>query len=559
MKLKFENVYKSIKGINEEIELPSLVLLTGLNGAGKTQFLEAIQNKHIKVLNDTNIVENIKYINLKNDYIHCSNYSTISNQTDLKKKQIILNKIEEFNLTGNMTSNTGISISYSDNININEIINNIKLASEELKIPAKDFEYRDLNFWIGNYNEKREPFEMLDLAKLFTTYYESKIKNDLKKIQNNNGLTDEEFMKKYGTDPVDLFNDLLKQISPNLKINYIKPKEFDEVKNVSLINEETGDVMQFNDLSTGKKVMFKLLITIFSNNENLINKPDLILLDEIDSGLHPSLMKNFIDYIKNVFVKQLDIKVFMTTHSPTTVGLINEESLFFVKKEFPRIIKISKKEAIANLTKEIPLLNIDYEARRKIFVESIEDEIIYTNIYNCLIQNQLLTEKIPLVFISTGTSTSDATGSCDWVKDLCKKFNDNGDTSVFGIIDWDLQNKSKGNVFVLAENHKYSIENCVLDPLLIGIFLVRMGFGEKYNIETKLNNLYNMSNDDCKNVVNNILTKLGYDLTNCKENEYCNNFKVDIPIGFYEERGHNLEDKYKSTFPELKKHNKLLC
>lgn len=221
---------------------------------------------------------------------------------------------------------------------------------------------------------------MLDLAKLFTTYYESKMKNEFKRFQNNGGLTDSEFVEKYGRVPVELFDELLTYISPNLKINYIKPKEYDEVKSVSLINRETGDILNFNDLSTGEKVMFKLLVTIFSNKENLITKPDLILLDEIDSGLHPSLMKKFIGYINDMFIKQLDIKVFMTTHSPTTVGLIDYESLFFVNKELPRIEKISKKEAIKNLTLEIPLLNVDYEARRKVFVESKDDEFAYTNI-----------------------------------------------------------------------------------------------------------------------------------------------------------------------------------
>lgn len=558
MKLKFENIYKSIKGINEELELPSLVLLTGLNGAGKTQLLEAIHNKSIKVLDNDNVVEKIKYVNLKNDYIHCSDYSNISNQSDIKKKQVVLKKIEEYNLTGNMTSNINITLSHSDNIDIHEIINNIKAASEQLNIPSKDFEYRDLNFWLGNYKEKREPFEMLDLAKLFTIYYESKMKNDLKRFQNNGGLTDSEFVEKYGSDPVELFDELLTHISPNLKINYIKPKEYDEVKSVSLINRETGDILNFNDLSTGEKVMFKLLVTIFSNKENLITKPDLILLDEIDSGLHPSLMKKFIGYINDMFIKQLDIKVFMTTHSPTTVGLIDDESLFFVNKELPRIEKISKKEAIKNLTLEIPLLNVDYEARRKVFVESKDDEFAYTNIYNCLVQNQLLGEKTPLVFISTGTSTGDTTGSSDWVKELCKKFNENGDGSVFGIIDWDLKNDSKDHVFVLSAKKKYSIENCILDPLLVGMFLVRMGYGQKYNINIKLNDLYNMNNDDCQSVVNAVLSYFEYDLNNCNENEYCNNYRLNIPVEFFKEQGHSLEDKYKSLFPELKKYNKLI-
>lgn len=44
MRIKLISEFKSIKNLNE-IDLPSFVIITGLNGAGKTQLLQAISTK----------------------------------------------------------------------------------------------------------------------------------------------------------------------------------------------------------------------------------------------------------------------------------------------------------------------------------------------------------------------------------------------------------------------------------------------------------------------------------------------------------------------------------
>lgn len=48
--------------------------------------------------------------------------------------------------------------------------------------------------------------------------------------------------------------------------------------------------------------------------------PDILLLDELDASLHPSMIKNMIGVIEDIFLEQ-GIKVILVTHSPSTIAL----------------------------------------------------------------------------------------------------------------------------------------------------------------------------------------------------------------------------------------------
>lgn len=78
--------------------------------------------------------------------------------------------------------------------------------------------------------------------------------------------------------------------------------------------------------------------------------PDVLLLDEVDASLHPSMMKNMLEVIKNIFLMQ-GVKVVLVTHSPTTIALAPEESIYVVNRSGKnRIEKKSKQDALAILT-----------------------------------------------------------------------------------------------------------------------------------------------------------------------------------------------------------------
>ena len=78
--------------------------------------------------------------------------------------------------------------------------------------------------------------------------------------------------------------------------------------------------------------------------------PDALLLDEIDASLHPSMIRNLIEAIQDIFLKS-GTKVILVTHSPTTVALAPEESVYVMNKEGEnRIEKRTRGDALSILT-----------------------------------------------------------------------------------------------------------------------------------------------------------------------------------------------------------------
>ena len=98
-----------------------------------------------------------------------------------------------------------------------------------------------------------------------------------------------------------------------------------------LKNERKNVQIDYQSLSSGEHTLFALALCLFkTSSDNLF--PKLLLLDEVDSSLHPSMIENLFRVIKDVFL-QNGTKVILTTHSPTTIALVEEESIFVVNKE----------------------------------------------------------------------------------------------------------------------------------------------------------------------------------------------------------------------------------
>ncbi len=238
-------------------------------------------------------------------------------------------------------------------------------------------------------------------------------------------------------------------------------------------HEKNGSVVQPADMSSGERVILKLFLLLFARNFST-QLPRLLILDEPDAHLHPAMVQRFVSTLSNVLVKQHGTRVIMTTHSPTTVAVCPEESLFEMQPlgaPGERIRPISRDRAIGLLTTGVPALRVLTENRRQVFVESEADESILSALALQL-ANQL-DRTISLSFIASGrTDKQDGTG-CDRVKTLVSRLNQEGNDSVYGIVDWDGSNKPDGNTRVLAHSKRYAIENCVLDPVVVVAFLIK--------------------------------------------------------------------------------------
>jgi hypothetical protein len=97
--------------------------------------------------------------------------------------------------------------------------------------------------------------------------------------------------------------------------------------NLTLKDKTSGTEVGPMDLSSGEKVLLQLVLWLFSSSKDGVF-PKLLLLDEPDAHLHPSMTVQFLDVIAEVLVRKHGVRVIMTTHSPSTVALAPEHSYF---------------------------------------------------------------------------------------------------------------------------------------------------------------------------------------------------------------------------------------
>jgi ABC-type multidrug transport system ATPase subunit len=401
-----------------------------------------------------------------------------------EQAQQILQSIQNLDL--NFTQN--LLAQYGD-INRQNLINRIK---EKSKIPLLAFEEEDFfdNFPIG-----WQPIDIFQqsFGRLFSEYQKNFINNSLKELANSKGksikfLSHEDFISNYGNPPWDFLNSILEKANLDFRIN--QPDEFDIDRQYEpiLTNQVRNTRIKFADLSSGEKILMSFALCLYyaEDRRQLVNYPRVLLFDEIDAPLHPSMTQSLLATIQEILIRQHGIKVILTTHSPSTVALSPEESIYaMTKDEQQRLKKVTKDKALSILTSGVPTLSINYENRRQVFVESEYDARFYEIIYN-KIKDDLVPE-VSLNFISSGLKDS---GSCEQVKEIVRKLRDGGSKTVYGIIDWDGQNCGNQYIKVLGKECRHSIENYILDPLLVATFLFREKWIDRSDIGLNDNETY---------------------------------------------------------------------
>mgnify|MGYP006183719209 CR=1 FL=1 len=123
--------------------------------------------------------------------------------------------------------------------------------------------------------------------------------------------------------------------------------------------------------------------------------PKLLLLDEPDAHLHPSMSQQFLNVIKNVLVDKFDVQIIMTTHSPSTVILAPNDSIYEMSRVEPRIRRcVSKNHAVSLLTSGLVYVG---EGTKYFLVEDNDDVAFYSFVYNQLTTDNQIDANIPLV------------------------------------------------------------------------------------------------------------------------------------------------------------------
>lgn len=446
-------------------------------------------------------------------------------------------------------------------IGFQPIINLINQVAKKLDISpllVTATQIDDLNSW--------GQFAAFDpnVAQVFGAYRDAQIHNDTQRGRDfrkktKTALTNEGFVKRYGLPPWELISETLEAFGLNYRA--IEPsEELNQPVGFGLQRIDTGVSISFNSLSSGERVLLRFALSLL-NYDPLrvgVTLPKLLLLDEMDASLHPEMVHRWLTAIADGLVEQKGVSCILTTHSPTTVALAPEDSLFELVAGSPAPRKITKQQALNRLTFGLPTLSIDYSGRRQVFVESDTDANAYEAISS--IMKGRLSLPRTLTFISTGIRTKNAetnTG-CATVRKLVTELSQNGNISVFGIIDWDGKNKGEGRVKALAEGTHYALDNLLLDPLLVGALLLR----DRKNlpgINYTFSSLDGLTGEELQALADAVQNPVAFQsaqLQKSVSNKYHGGISLKVRPEYHMMHGHSLEEVVVKAHPALNKYHK---
>lgn len=620
MKIQFNGKYKSLTNFQSE-ELSKFTVITGKNGSGKSQLIHCIEFAHVGPgqsgfsLTFEPPILKLQVSDLRYNPMGLASMNTVrpklekfyNSYTALKQKHIELysyliekktsiNQFVEFDLESikaflavddikpliigllqekaaggysGMNENSLLPILKRNLTNDTILFELLFIISIYKGKKLKEIDRND--FFKTPFPEKYvDASDMFNsqIEMIFFSYLKRRHDNDYlnyrnqKHKENNNVIEDEEFEKQFPA-PWSIINKILSDNNIDLKVKEYNIKDYSDefTLDFKFIKEGIDELVSFADLSSGEQVIIGLVVKLFAKHyyEGDFTFPELIVLDEPDANLHPEMSKLLIDVLYKSFVKDLGIKIIITTHSPATVALAPEESIYELNNN-PNcyLKKISKDDALNILTGMIPNLSIDYKNHKQIFVESPTDVSYFQKLFNKLYSEEKMNYK--LYFISNNKGD----GNCTWVREIVAKLREGGVNKSYGIIDWDTTNKSSDSVFVHGEDKRYAIENFVFDPVYLCILFLEskgahniraeLGFDETYNQY----NLSNESNNRLQQVWDWFLKKIYEKFPALKSENtntivYYNRKEVLVPDWFLTTKGHEIEPKLRETFQILAK------
>jgi hypothetical protein len=371
-------------------------------------------------------------------------------------------------------------------------------------------------------------------------------------------MTDDEFQASHGEPPWEFVNRVIRRAGLDFYVSH-PPLDESGPFHPTLHKRSTDSRIDFGSLSSGEKILMSLAICVYNSSDVKILPilPKLMLFDEIDATLHPSMAKGVLETITATLLERLSVGVIMTTHSASTVAIAPEESIHVMISGSEGLAKTSKSRALNILTEGVPTLSISFDGRRQVFVEGRADAEVFSTIFR-LLRSRLDSER-SLEFLATGTRSSngsDVNTGISIVKSLVKSLADSGNRSVLGLIDHDGKNQGSDRIFILGNGERDGAENFVFDPLIMIGVILRLDGGKLSSIGLDSVLPYSEFLNSEISSLQHLVDQIGRHLFDSDGDQYSKIFYVDggfidVDRRFLHIDDHSLHELYMSKLPIL--------
>jgi predicted ATPase len=618
--LTFSSSYKSLYRF-ETTELPSFVVLTGRNGSGKTHLLEAIREGKIRssLVNDP--AQDVRFFTAAT-IIPADTGMFDPSQEQSQRSQFFkimeTHRDSSFPVLQHHAIQLGVPVSLCTSIrkiaalresDIVEFVSSPEQATAIIEAIKQQIAgqanqvFAQSHGQIGDPHWRRAAQKILQIrpealladsqsrffehgdyvwgevdpfqqafGRVFTNYRELIHANDrLERYPppddpSRRHLPMIEFINSYGPPPWEFVNRILEECHLDFRLN--NPPMHEVASYEPKLRKLSSDIeMRFQDLSSGEKVLMSFALCLYNAQEGRQAKvfPKLLLLDEIDAPLHPSMTVSLLQTIQNVLVKDRGVSVIITTHSPSTVALAPEGAIYSMDPTGPRIEKVTRSAALSILTAGVPTLAVSFDGRRQIFVESRTDARLYELLYQKY--KGLLNSERSLVFVEVGRrddTGQESNAGCDQVIRFIDSLSEGGNQSVLGLLDWDGKRLSTNRIHILSPSIRDGLESLLFDPKLLVATLARedVQFAKEKGILDAQDTYMSLEGWDATrwqravDVIQKMVIGLAFDPNHVIDISYVNGITLKISKHYLHTDDHKLEKAITEVFGMLKAKNR---
>lgn len=378
IEIQLNQEYRSFSDGFKTILEGDLVILSGINGSGKTQLFDIIRGfqreSRVEKINRSVQIDRVSIT--EDQIVHRSirDYSSVSDLTQGSARIIEdhLNNLWNWYTQYNLNPEPNQIGGYQDSC---------KRARDLLIEKIGQDQFNKKNILRDDFNKIFEDFVLYhddiftnkigEIFFRFTTDREQKIID----IHNNEEPRFDE--STLPPAPWTRLNELLDKLKFGYKFksNYKnrnhalseQPALF-AVNSDGTINETERRTLQ--DLSDGEKAIISLTFAMLASEDI---HPKILILDEYDAPLNPSLINAFFFVLKDFFIDK-GVQVILATHSPATLSLAPNYAFFYevFKKDIiqGRLLKVEREQYT-----ELKVANQRFVDR----IDELQDEIITLN------------------------------------------------------------------------------------------------------------------------------------------------------------------------------------